>query len=606
MISATKALSFSVLALFCLLAYGTGAAQDTADPAQIRLDEGAAGAQGAPAAEAPEREADSAAGLPAPDADRPFPRDVVLVLDNSGSMKKNDPRFLTGAAVTGFIERLDDLARVAMIAFDQDVRMTVPMTALTGESRARILENLNKLNYGGLFTDSPAAVERAIYELKNNGRPDAQKLIIFMTDGIVDTGNPAVDLEKTKWLREDLAPDASEAGIRIFGIAFTDSADFQLIQSVAQNTDGEYFRALSAEDLPRVFEKISSVIDRLPEAEPEPPPVTVVQEPPAAAPAPVIIEVPVPAAASVNEEERVRALIIIVAAVILVAALVAIIVLLLRRSRDFRAVDEQYVAEAYLNDIHGITGQTSYQLGSKPTMLGRVAGKDTDHLDYLVVPQSTIGRRHALIEYKDFGYWIMDQGSINGTFVNDRPVSSEVRLKHGDRVRVHKCEFEFVMPEMSEAGMTVVSQTRFSGQRVESGEEATVLKAGAQARADEEMVIDITNAAGDARGAAPDEEETVMRAGSARQPARDDNGSDDETLLPAQDERGGGGRPADSEEDETLMPGGSTVEPEAPESEDETLLPGGAADVTPGAGRPARDKGDDDFFDVSGLGPRRK
>ena len=34
-------------------------------------------------------------------------RDIVLTLDNSGSMRANDPDFLTRLAVRTFLERLD-------------------------------------------------------------------------------------------------------------------------------------------------------------------------------------------------------------------------------------------------------------------------------------------------------------------------------------------------------------------------------------------------------------------------------------------------------------------------------------------------------------------
>ena len=40
-----------------------------------------------------------------------------------------------------------------------------------------------------------------------------------MTDGIVDTGDANRDLEKSKWMREDLAADAAENEIKVFGIA---------------------------------------------------------------------------------------------------------------------------------------------------------------------------------------------------------------------------------------------------------------------------------------------------------------------------------------------------------------------------------------------------
>ena len=90
------------------------------------------------------------------------------MLDNSGSMKKNDPDFLTNQAVIEFINGLDEMTRVAIIIFDQDVRLSVPLTVADESSRATILNSLDQVNYKGQFTNSPAAIERAIYELKNN------------------------------------------------------------------------------------------------------------------------------------------------------------------------------------------------------------------------------------------------------------------------------------------------------------------------------------------------------------------------------------------------------------------------------------------------------
>lgn len=415
-------------------------------------------------------------------ADKTLIKDVVLVLDNSGSMKKNDPNFLVSNAVKEFISQQDENTRVGIVIFDQDVRLPVPLTDASMANRETILNSIENINYKGLYTDSPAGIERAIYELKNNGREEAQKSIIFMTDGIVDTGAPEKDLEKSKWLREDLAPDAADNGIKIFGIAFTEAADFQLIQSISQKTEGEYYRAITVDDLPNVFGQIDEIINT-PKEEPEPV-VEVVQPVPVqvpapvveqAPPAPVIIEVPVQ---TMGEEERIRSMIIIAAAIVLTLTLLAILILLIRRNRELKAGSEVAVQEAYINDLQGKTDKQTHKLSTKPTMFGRVAGKDTEHLDYIVVNESTIGRRHALIEYKDYSFWIIDQGSINGTFVNGEMVSSEVRLKHGDRIRLHKCDFEFIMPEMEDSGMTQISNTVFAGQSplIDDSEEATVMR----------------------------------------------------------------------------------------------------------------------------------
>ncbi|MEM7027839.1 MAG: vWA domain-containing protein, partial [Pseudomonadota bacterium] len=295
----------------------------------------------------------------------PLLKDVFLVLDNSGSMKKNDPGFLVSEAVKEFISQQDGNTRVGIIIFDQSVKLPVALTEATFANRITILDSLNEINYKGLFTDSPAGVERAIYELKNTGREDAEKSIIFMTDGIVDTGDAEKDIEKAKWLREDLAPDAADNEIKIFGIAFTEAADFQLIQSIAQKTDGEYFRALQAEDLTDVFTRIDQIINEPPEPDVQPTTIVqqiiapepvdpVVQAPP---PQPVIIEVP---SQAMGEEERIRSIIMIAAAIILSITLLAILFLLIRRNKELKQGQEVTAQEAFINDISSKTDQPTH------------------------------------------------------------------------------------------------------------------------------------------------------------------------------------------------------------------------------------------------------
>jgi pSer/pThr/pTyr-binding forkhead associated (FHA) protein len=547
----------------------------------------------APAAESTPAVEDAAPAIPAA---APPARDIILVLDNSGTMKKNDPQLLMPVAVTAFINRLGAESQLGIIIFDKDVRMPVPLTPVSDATRAQFQQSLTLIDYKGLLTASPDAVERAIYILKSSGRADAQKLIVFMTDGDVDTGNEAVDLERTKWLREDLAPDAAESGIRIFGIAFTDAADFQLIQSLAQNTDGEYFRALSADALSGVFERINAIIDQPPAEEPEPRPAAVAPPPP---PEPIVIEVPAAIPESVQREAQMRSMIVMVSAVVIIGLLVWIIVALIRRSRDAAGPGEQYVAEAYLKDLGGATSEQMHRLGSKPTLLGRVAGKDTELLDYVVIPHSTIGRRHALIEYKDFGYWIMDQGSINGTFVNDRPVTSEVRLKHGDHVRLHRTEFEFVMPEIGDAGMTVVSHTTYAGKgAAPADEESTVVK-GASARAEkEEFDLDGLHAG---PGSAESEEDTVVRGKGQPRPAAPAGESEDETLLPGSESVEPAAPAFADSGDETLMPGSGDGPGGAFDTEDETVLPGSGDAEAKGKAKSGGAAAGDEFFDITGT-----
>lgn len=488
------------------------------------------------------------------------PRDIVLVLDNSGSMKKNDPAFLTGVAVREFLDRLEGDNRVAVLLFDQSVRLVVPLTPLNEATRPDFLLSLDKVDYRGLLTDSPAAIERALYELKVNARPDADKSIVFMTDGIVDTGDKAMDVEKSRWMREELSSEAADENIRIFGIAFTEEADFLLIQSLSKRTSGEYFRAYTASDIDRVFQRVIEVLDKpksteivrdapqttlpqpataLPETTlpepatgeiaplpgvPEPALPAATEESPAAVEpalpeagatepaagagelptlpqldttteAPLAAAAPEPAPADAPETEPADEglkqvepdtqpaeaspppapaprpapvsqlplpLPMLIAVGTGVLVLLIAVVFLVKRKSAKRAPDEEQISKAFLNDLGGASQQQSYELNDKLTIIGRLAGSDADSVNYVVIEEPTIGRQHAMIEFKDHSFWVIDQSSLNGTFVNNKRIDTETRLKHGDRLRFHKHEFEFLLLDMFETDRTMMSNTMFA------------------------------------------------------------------------------------------------------------------------------------------------
>ena len=437
------------------------------------------------------------------------PRDVIVLIDNSGSMRQNDPSFALKGALTKFFANLPADTRAGVLIFDQKVSYPVPLAAVDAALQDAVKNSLTKVDYRGQYTNIPAAMERAIYELKTGGRKDAAKIVVFMTDGIVDTGNPSVDAEKAKWLREELAADAADNGIRIFGIAFTENADFFLIQSLAKKTSGEYFRAIKPEDLDGAFAKVEERLGAAPSASAPPTasPTDAVAAPAAAAapgvdaclaalsaddrdaieqmakaasttaeqlctemnntPAgqPVVTPAPVPQ----PEVDSITGVALVAgsALILLLAAGVLVFILIKRRTAAPAAAElsrahampavaaPPRVPAAFLKDINGITSEPATQLTAKPLMIGRIAGTDPDHADYFVVEMPTIGRRHALIRYRDFCFWIADQGSVNGTFLNGDRIEGERQLKHGDRVRFHKYEFEFSMPEMDDAGHTL-------------------------------------------------------------------------------------------------------------------------------------------------------
>jgi FHA domain/zinc-ribbon domain len=55
----------------------------------------------------------------------------------------------------------------------------------------------------------------------------------------------------------------------------------------------------------------------------------------------------------------------------------------------------------------------------------------------------TVSRNHALLVERDGGYFVDDQESLNGTFVNRRRIDS-VRLEDGDELQIGKYRMIFV------------------------------------------------------------------------------------------------------------------------------------------------------------------
>ncbi len=87
-------------------------------------------------------------------------------------------------------------------------------------------------------------------------------------------------------------------------------------------------------------------------------------------------------------------------------------------------------------------GQTGLQAGEalalQPlTRLGR-SGSNT-----IVLDDSFVSSEHAVISYRDGGWWLADHQSTNGTIVNDLPVDGPVKLEPGDVISLGQIRLKF-------------------------------------------------------------------------------------------------------------------------------------------------------------------
>ncbi|GAC1351300.1 MAG: GGDEF domain-containing protein [Polyangiales bacterium] len=79
-----------------------------------------------------------------------------------------------------------------------------------------------------------------------------------------------------------------------------------------------------------------------------------------------------------------------------------------------------------------------YVLDASPTLIGR------GHDNHIVLESDSVSRRHCHIERKLAGWTAVDDGSTNGTYVNDDQISAATGLQSGDRLKVGPTIFKYL------------------------------------------------------------------------------------------------------------------------------------------------------------------
>jgi diguanylate cyclase (GGDEF)-like protein len=79
-----------------------------------------------------------------------------------------------------------------------------------------------------------------------------------------------------------------------------------------------------------------------------------------------------------------------------------------------------------------------FVLEQNPTRIGR--GAD----NHIVLDGDSVSRRHVHLEQRGENWLVIDDGSTNGTYINDDPIGRQVLLANGDRMKVGPTIFKFL------------------------------------------------------------------------------------------------------------------------------------------------------------------
>ncbi len=180
--------------------------------------------------------------------------DVVLAIDGSGSMKRNDPKNLRKQAAKLFISLLSPRDRVAVVGFSSNGDVLSGFKS-TGDktSSERLFRVIDKVSSSGLHTDILDALEKSLELQKAEPKAGQSRIVILMTDGKVDTGNSERDTQSVMSLRQEIAGKYKAAATRIFSIAFTEESDIELLEEISFKSGGSMAVAKTSDDLHRIF-----------------------------------------------------------------------------------------------------------------------------------------------------------------------------------------------------------------------------------------------------------------------------------------------------------------------------------------------------------------
>lgn len=179
--------------------------------------------------------------------------DVRLVIDVSGSMKRNDPKNLRQPAVDLLVRLMPDGGKAGVWTFGKQVNMLVPHQQVDSRWRSLAGDKSQHINSVGLYTNIGGALEKSAFDRASPSTSYATS-IILLTDGMVDISKQPAENEK-EWRRivEELLPELVAADFTVHTIALSDNADDELMEKLALATDGTAAVARSADDLMRIF-----------------------------------------------------------------------------------------------------------------------------------------------------------------------------------------------------------------------------------------------------------------------------------------------------------------------------------------------------------------
>ena len=189
--------------------------------------------------------------------------DAVIVLDASRSMQRTDPNRLRDQGAKLFLRFLSQGDQVAVVQFSKEAKAVLPMTKLTPTNLATIDHAIESVATEGGFTDIEAGLEEAFTILSREGRHEATKAIILLSDGKMDPhperGTPEALSSRVK---DVVLSQFPEKHFKLYTLAFSEESDKALLADFAKAGGGLTWYAPDASTIHKKFSELFLTLKR--------------------------------------------------------------------------------------------------------------------------------------------------------------------------------------------------------------------------------------------------------------------------------------------------------------------------------------------------------
>lgn len=180
-------------------------------------------------------------------------KDIVLVIDNSGSMLETDPDNERYAAAKQLISNMESDNRVAVVVFHDTAELLQPFASVGTQAEKdqvnAAIDALEPTNGGTNFSLALAESMKTIMG-KENGRRGT--MVILLSDGFSESS-----------LEQQIADyQAQQIAVNTVGLSVVDARGADLLQDIADSTGGSYYDVTEANGISLVFQNIYDKLDK--------------------------------------------------------------------------------------------------------------------------------------------------------------------------------------------------------------------------------------------------------------------------------------------------------------------------------------------------------